>query len=190
MKKTLITLAALAASVASAAVDPGFIVETAGNFYSGSYTLKFLIHDADDVSDAGTTLASYWGDNATAQAGQNWFTLTNTVDGITLGVGRGNGTTYYNGESISTFGTTLSVGTIYSVTSSGGSGGQNLSLYEGADTTGTAIATLRYNANMTDGGASTIMNTSFNKTFTIPEPTTATLSLLALAGLAARRRRK
>ena len=31
---------------------------------------------------------------------------------------------------------------------------------------------------------------SYIKTKTIPEPTTATLSLLALAGLAARRRRK
>ena len=40
------------------------------------------------------------------------------------------------------------------------------------------------------GNKQTDITSMFNATYTVPEPTTATLSLLALAGLAARRRRK
>lgn len=48
-----------------------------------------------------------------------------------------------------------------------------------------------YAKNVTGGGTAYSMNgISVNATYSIPEPATATLSLLALCGLAARRRRK
>ena len=46
-----------------------------------------------------------------------------------------------------------------------------------------------YNSRITKSEAETITQ-ALGKSSVIPEPTTATLSLLALAGLAARRRRK
>ena len=57
------------------------------------------------------------------------------------------------------------------------------------------LETLTYAGNMVCGNASQFMNYAQNNGVevpapTVPEPTTATLSLLALAGLAARRRRK
>ena len=66
---------------------------------------------------------------------------------------------------------------------------QSVSIYK--DGSNDALATVNYKGNMSGGKSSTKIavwgNTSYN--VTIPEPATATLSLLALAGLAARRRR-
>ncbi len=191
MKKTLIALAALAmASVASAAPYT-FTIPTGGNFYAGDYEFDFMVHDIADVSTAGTTLMSYSGTDSGNDYGQNWYKLTLTENRlIKLTVGRGNGTTY---QDSATFATAIVVGEHYHVSCVGASGAQTVTLtpYDTTelDTANAEIAD-PYNGNMNGGDANTKMTVTFNQTFAIPEPATATLSLLALAGLAARRRRK
>ncbi|MBR4311518.1 MAG: PEP-CTERM sorting domain-containing protein, partial [Akkermansia sp.] len=60
-------------------------------------------------------------------------------------------------------------------------------LGETYDLTGISIA---LDGNSTNGDKDVFTVSNFTISHTVPEPTTATLSLLALAGLAARRRRK
>ncbi len=181
MKKTIIALAALAlASVASAA-DYTFTVPTGGNFYAGDYTFEFMIFDEADVSTSGTTLAAYYGGSKGDTYGQNWYTLTNTDGNITLTVGRGNGSTYQDNKTF----TGLETGVVYTVSNVGADQSQTVTL-----TGGDINSTVNYAGNMNGGDADTTMTVTFNQTFAVPEPATATLSLLALAGLAARRRRK
>ena len=121
-----------------------------------------------------------------------------------------------NGDGVSggTFDTTLVVGQTYTVINVMGTGDNtsNVSLYAGSlnyNTDGwyswtevdgsavqvpaVALATVSYKGNMNGGNAGTTMVSVGNSAYdiqVIPEPATATLSLLALAGLAARRRRK
>ena len=87
---------------------------------------------------------------------------------------------------------TIEIGKTYTITNAvktnETTNNQSVSLWvEGNDV---ALATVNYKGNMYGGGANTVMTSMLNATYTVPEPTTATLSLLALAGLAARRRRK
>ncbi len=194
MKKTIITLAALAVASVASAADYTFDVPAPENLYAGDYTFQFSIQDASDVSSEGTLLASYhqgygWGLDI------NKFVLTNTDGAITLTVGRGNQDGGWDSSNVRTFTSTLSTGTIYTISSVGVSGTQTVTL-SGIDTV--PSDTVAYNGNMNgDNGAKT-MPTEINQPFapvtpstpSVPEPTTATLSLLALAGLAARRRRK
>ena len=121
-----------------------------------------------------------------------------------------------NGDGVSggTFATTLVVGQTYTLLNVVGSGDTtcNVSLYAGSLnynvdgwyswsevdgaavlTPAVALGTISYKGNMHGGDASTTMVSVGNSAYgiqIIPEPATATLSLLALAGLAARRRRK
>ena len=61
--------------------------------------------------------------------------------------------------------------------------------YSGLDQSGIALAKIGYGNEIGLGGAPT-GSTISKVTVALPEPSTATLSLLALVGLAARRRRK
>lgn len=86
---------------------------------------------------------------------------------------------------------TIEIGKTYTITNTVDTrqnNNQSVSLWvEGKDE---ALATVKYKGNMSGGNENTVITSVLNATYTVPEPTTATLSLLALAGLAARRRRK
>ncbi len=193
MKKTLITLVALAtASVASAAYYPN-LIPVAGDFYAGDYAFTFMIETGDIAVSSVDTVLAYWGESASNDYGQNWYQISTDASGlISLTVGRGNGTTYKDSAA---FTKTLAYDTQYTITTIGASGNQKVTLYDAA--TWQVIETVSYNGNMNgyyeNDVALTEMHYTANTTYgtaVIPEPTTATLSLLALAGLAARRRRK
>ncbi len=213
MKKTIITLTALVAAfsgAASAAITTG--PTYGGNFWISDFDFDFELTDAlvADMTNNGTTytLAAYWGGNPNDWAGANMFTLSNTADGITLTAGRGalnesdataTTVTFKNWNQSVVVYSGLTTGK-YSVDTTGASGdnGQKVSLLQD----GVILASDKaYNGNMNgdDSTPQSYFNTSFavqsvqpgeGGSDNIPEPTTATLSLLALAGLAARRRRK
>lgn len=86
---------------------------------------------------------------------------------------------------------TIEIGKTYTITNTvdtNETNNQSVSLWvEGKDE---ALATVKYKGNMYGGNENTDITSMLNATYTVPEPTTATLSLLALAGLAARRRRR
>ena len=162
----------------------------------------------------GSVLALYAGSYSGGSYYTNGFVLGVTDGAITLTVGRGTlsglpdstspilSTTnlsisqydYQNGGMFaSADGTpiTLQVGKSYTIVNVSevvaNDIKQNVSLYVTGEST--ALATVTYKGNMF-GKANTISvwgNATYN---VVPEPTTATLSLLALCGLAARRRRR
>ncbi len=224
MKKTFITLAALAfASVASAgtiALTGGSSTSSAGlGFDLSSYnidikegwTLQFdAVYDTTTSNEwsnivtfgkqnaGGFTVEYHNAGNYELQVGYNgsWF------DG--LGIDRTNSVT----GAIPTGETKTYVLTLSPVTETTGGGG-TFSLTLTVDGIVYSTMTNSYNANQlsnlaadylylgSKGSASQIPMTFSNISLSspsisdnIPEPTTATLSLLALAGLAARRRRK
>ena len=206
MKKTIIALMALAGVAAAAPNDLG--IAPGGNFWGGDFTLTFTLNEgalsADDTTDV---LALYWGTYSSANYNSNGITLTwASDDAVTLYIGDGamsnvgesadvaaiSEATTFNGGRGATFTTTLSMGETYTLKNVGGNGNQTVSLYAGASATGAALETVSYNGNMNGGNADTEMGSVVNAQYAVavPEPTTATLSLLALAGLAARRRRK
>ncbi len=202
MKKTLIALAALAmASVASAADKPiTFTIPTGGNFYGGSFEQDFKI---DSGNFAETVLMAYWGNNSSAQnPSANAYFIKAENNLVTITVGRGHFNTY--GDITSTWSWYVSdyktgsftfakddtLLTTYTLKVTGGDQAQQVTV---TDCDGVALITFEaYNGNLNggDNGADTPITAQMNRQFAIPEPTTATLSLLALAGLAARRRRK
>lgn len=205
MKKSIIAILALA-GVASAANELN--IPTGGNFFAGNYEFSFTLNEgvlgATDVSDI---LAVYWGTYSTANLGSNGYILSwSEGDVITLKVGDGamgnlgdsadvakitESTTFVpdgaSDRSV-TFSTALTMGETYTIKNVGANQSQTVSLYKGD----TLLETVTYNGNMTGGNADTTMGSVFNADYAVavPEPATATLSLLALAGLAVRRRRK
>ncbi len=204
MKKTLITLAALTAAISgvAAAEDYTFAVPTGGNYYGGDFSFTFTIPSADLIG-ADTMLAYYRPNSDSNNPDSNIFMLHNTDGAITLTVGRGdlmaNGTfSAWYGSDNKTFTTTLQQDVVYTISSKGADQSQTVTL--SAD--GMTSESVNYAGNMNGGGngGTNPIVTYFNQDFAvktseggsdnIPEPTTATLSLLALAGLAARRRRK
>ncbi len=208
MKKTIIALMALAGVVAAAPNDLG--IATGGNFWGGDFTLTFTLNEgALSATDTTDVLALYWGTWSTSDYYANGITLTWTSDdAVSLYIGDGamgsvaggdsganiTESTTFNGLRGAAFSTTLSMGETYTLVNVGGNANQTVSLYAGASATGKALETVTYNGNMNGGDATTtmrsIVNSQYAYTPAVPEPATATLSLLALAGLAARRRRK
>ena len=212
MKKTIIALLALSGMVMAAApnelgITPG------GNFWGGDFTLTFTLNEgalsAEDTTDV---LALYWGTFSNSEYYSNGITLTRAADdtvSVYIGDGSMNGVgdtadaaqiteaTTFTGSRGATFKTTLTMGETYTLKNVGGNQSQTVSLYSGTDVTGSALETVTYNGNMNGGNESTTMGSVINSQYAytpaapaVPEPTTATLSLLALTGLAARRRRK
>ncbi len=222
MKRTLFTLALVAASVASAASDPIFedkqgAVLTAGTSYSIDVTsLGYTLESAWTLQfDAEVTGASAtWTRVITAgHANQNnliqmWFNPNTDKVGFDK-VGGNIATTEAaasHGDIDLVDGTTHT----YTIVFTGGQTAPTMSLYLDNSTTALATREFSYTASnygpaygwtfntLQIGGAgfgAEVSNVALYAgaqapTGNIPEPTTATLSLLALAGLAARRRRK
>ncbi len=203
-----IALGALCATAAAeditltAAEDYSYTAPVGGNFYAGNFSFDFALSEGMDLSTE-TLIAAYGGSNLNGSLSANMFAIQLTDAGYTLTAGRGqtnwsdtaaSPTSYSFSENKSTAtALTLSTDTVYTVSVVGTDQSQTVTLMQG-DTTITTLAS--YNGNM-NNSVNGNMNTRYNQAFNpnavtpvVPEPTTATLSLLALAGLAARRRRK
>ena len=197
MKKTLIALMALA-SVACA-VDAPFGVDAAfttaptvpGDFWASDYEFTFTLGDLYSMDCYGTVLGYYAGTALNNDYGCNAIVLGGSDEALTLTIGRGKVTNTDDGaiaidtgfvfkENV-TFTTEIQKGVTYTLSVTGANQAMTPTLtWEGGSET---LAS--YNGNM--NGYKAAMNVVAHTN--IPEPATATLSLLALAGLCARRRR-
>ncbi len=209
MKKTLIALMALAGVACAASYD----MDKGGDLFAGQFTLTFEIPADFTITGDYDILAAYYQVNGSSynvnafQLNSN-YTLTLNRGGALSGTTLTNDVTTGTSDS-STFmagdtAYTLGAGT-YTLNYKGGTNGSAAAdlLLDGA-----VVASFtggNHNMNGAQNGGSTLKlltNDSYNVVATsypgmpvppspsVPEPTTATLSLLALAGLAARRRRK
>ena len=204
MKKTLIALLALA-GVAAAATETVNTIDAAwgtapsreNNCYSASYTLTFTLDALYTLEKSGSVLGFYRGSAVNDSHGYNAIVLGGSDDALTLTVGRGrafdtvdNATgidadTTFTFQDKVTFTTAIQKGVTYTLSVAGASGTMTPTLTWGDGGSETLTS---YNGKMNgDAALTSVLNPG---TITVPEPTTATLSLLALAGLAARRRRK
>ena len=210
MKKTLIALMALA-SVAMGYTEDHLAIEAefttapvkAGNFWSGDYVLTFTLAQDYTLQHGGSVVAFYRGTAVNDTYGYNAITLGGSEDALTLTIGRGRANDTLNNatgiganttvtyapaadDSVA-FTTTIQKGVEYTLSVTGGDQAMTPTLSWTDAELGTQTETLAsYKGNM--NGQDTIVYAV--NTEMIPEPATATLSLLALAGLAARRRRK
>ncbi len=209
MKKTIIALLALAgvaAAETTTTVDTidaawGTAPALAGNCWSGDYTLTFTLDSLYTLEGSGSVIGFYRGSATNDTYGYNAIALGGSDTALTLTVGRGrvydtvdsatgiDADTYITFQDKATFTTTIQKGVTYTLSVAGATGAMTPTL----TWNGGSEALASYNGNMNGNAAFT---NALNKgtititTPTVPEPTTATLSLLALAGLAARRRRK
>ena len=202
MKKTIIALMALAGVASAATVWDDTTMAPGGNFYAGAFDFTFVLDEALPTSTQ--YLLGYYAEPAASGGfAANVFTLNyNAGNGLTLSLDRVDSVTLTDGDissvntikNSSTFAGTsgayvLGAGT-YTVDYLGGTNGSAAAdLY----LDGTKVASFTGgNHNMNGGGpnGTATLNVKVNSAYVVPEPTTATLSLLALAGLAARRRRK
>ncbi len=212
MKTTLITLLALACAAHAAtmvdSIETKWIVgpNTAGNFYCGNYTLQFTLNTGYTIENSGALLAYYWGNNGAAAYGANGIYLT-PIEGsdstFTLNLACGSLSrtgkfTQFTPESpanrSTSFSTPIQIGVTYTLSVIGRNQSQTPTLTwdSGSETAAS------YNGNMSNGNAGHVMSGSLNYGIkvpyvepqpSVPEPTSATLSLLSLAALACRRRR-
>lgn len=206
MKKTLIALMALAGVVMTAeggnlAMEAEFttVPVNAGNCWSGDYVLTFKLADNYSMDLGGAVVGFYRGSAVNDSLGYNAIVLGGSDEALTLTIGRGraydtvdNATgidadTYFTFGDKVTFATTIQKGVEYTLSVTGATGAMTPTLSWTDAELGAKTETLAsYNGNMNGNAALTYaVNTQI-----IPEPATATLSLLALCGLAARRRRK
>ncbi len=205
MKKTIIALMAMT----GVAMAESYVMDKGGDLFAGPFTLTFTLEETFAVTGDYDILAAYYQVNGSSY-NVNAFQL-NSNGTLTLNRGGAlSATTLTNDVTTgtsdsSTF--TIDGETAYTL----GAGSYTLKYLGG--TNGSAAADLylndvkvasftggNHNMNGTQQGGNTITlqtNDSYNVVATnypgmptIPEPTTATLSLLALAGLAARRRRR
>ena len=220
MKKTLIALMALAgvalgANELNVPVGGNFC----GGDYAFSFTVTADLLSSTNTSDVLAAYwgnyNGHGGYNVNAYVlSTNEGAITLSVgDGTMANWGAGDtitADTVFTEQRGASFTPYLNVGETYSIICDGSDGNQTVRLYEGSlvyDTDGwyqwteadgeavkqaaVVLDTVVYNGNM-NGSApqmSSVGNAAY-KVQVLPEPTTATLSLLALAGLAARRRRK
>ena len=205
MKKTLIALMALA-SVACGAITitEDTTMTAAGDLYAPAFNFTFELTEDWAVTGNYDILLAYYQVTGNTNGGWtvNAFELSNTgaltlVRGNSLSSGTGelNNASTLAMQNESTFkGTdgsayTLTTPGIYTVQYLGGKNGEAAAdLYFDGNKVASFAAG---NHNMTGytGSASTDLFVKANGSYVIPEPATATLSLLALAGLCARRRR-
>ena len=204
MKKTIIALMAMAGVAMGAEYD----ITAGGNLYAGAFTLSFTLEENFAVSGDYDILAAYYQVNGNSY-NVNAFQL-NSNGSLTLNRGGAlSSTTLTNDVTTGTQDSSLfktTEGTAYTL----GAGDYVIEYLGG--TNGSAAAELylndvlvasftggNHNMNGSQGGGLALKlqtNDSYSViqgkpvTPSIPEPTTATLSLLALAGLAARRRRR
>jgi hypothetical protein len=204
MKKTIIALMALAGLAIAdehLAIQAEFTTAPAwaGNLWSGDYVLTFTLAEDYTLQHGGSVVGFYRGSGINDGYGYNAITLGGTNDALTLTVGRGrvfstlnNATgiganTYMEYKDSVTFTTAIEKGVEYTLSVTGGNQSMTPTLsWTAADLTAQTETLASYNGNMNSNADLT----SVVNTVMIPEPATATLSLLALAGLAARRRRK
>ena len=211
MKKTLIALMAMASVAMGAVVEDHLAIEAefttvpvvAGNCWSGDYVLTFTLAQDYTLQHGGSVVAFYRGSATNDTYGYNAITLGGTNEALTLTIGRGRvnntlnnatgidaNTTFTptgSAEDSVTFATTITKGVAYTLSVTGGDQSMTPTLsWVDAEGITQSLTANSYNGNMNGNAALTyVVNTEY-----IPEPATATLSLLALAGLAARRRRK
>ncbi len=211
MKKTLIALMAMAGMAFGAAEDHLAIEAEfttvpvqAGNCWSADYVLTFTLAADYSLENGGSVVAFYRGTAVNDGYGYNAIVLGGTNEALTLTIGRGRAfDTVDNATGIDadttftfaaaaddkvTFATTIERGVEYTLSVAGGDQAMTPTLTWGVDGVETLAS---YKGNMNGNAALTYaVNTQYISTQIVPEPATATLSLLALAGLAARRRRK
>ena len=205
MKKTLIALMAMAGMAFGAAedhlaIDAAFTTAPVkgGDFWAGDYVLTFTLAADYSLEHGGSVVAFYRGSAVNDPYGYNAITLGGTNEALTLTIGRGRandtvdgatgidaGTTFTFASAADdkvTFATTIERGVEYTLSVTGGNQAMTptLTWAGGSETLASYKGNMNGNADLTY-----VVNTEY-----IPEPATATLSLLALAGLAARRRRK
>ena len=211
MKKSIIALMALAGVAAAEDYTMQVLADVVAindyeltapaNLYAGAFTLTFVIEEGNAVSGDYDIIAAYYQSNS-ADYGVNAFQL-NSDGSLSLNRGKvlssttlANDTTlgtehdksvFKNGEEAYT----LAAGT-YTIEYLGGTNGSAAAdLYlNGVKVAGFTKGSHNMNG---DGSGSLALKLTTNDSYKaamVPEPATATLSLLALAGLAARRRRK
>ncbi len=198
MKKTIIALMALAGIAAAAQSE----MTAAGNLFAGEFDLTFTIEESAVVSGNYDILAAYYQVNNGNDYTVNAFKLN---ENGTLTLERGKSLSSATLDNETTLGTTHNTST-FTVNGEAyilGAGSYTLKYLGG--TNGSAAAELylgkelvasftggdhNMNGAQSGGLALTLTTNDSYATPAVPEPTTATLSLLALAGLAARRRRK
>ncbi len=217
MKKTLITLAALAmASVASADYATGVTISnglyvptgkvntqtmtglTFDGAHASAYTFSFT-YVSPVTTD--TLVATYWNDYK-SYGGSFAFIVDSETQALNVNLGSINNGTWSNFDNDSnrraTFtdstgsALTLTSHTEYTVTLAGITGDDNSGYMTTATLRWTDAAGVDQTASVTYKGNMNGTNNNLGSIglVYVPEPATATLSLLALAGLAARRRRK
>lgn len=169
-------------------------IKAAGNTWGESIVFNFAIASSDEISD-GEIITSYFVGDGTADAHRaNAFVLTLSGEDIKLSAGEGqlnaDKTTFTKAEAarFKTLDVILERDKEYTVLVQAANLSQTVHLFDGKNYLGTMDS---YNGNMNGGvSAGSPLNTYTNAKFAIiPEPATATLSLLALAGLCGRRRR-
>ena len=214
MKKTLIALMAMAGmafgeTITITGLEAEYTVApvVAGNCWSADYTFTFTLTDDFTMEDFGTVLGFYRGTAVNDTYGYNAIVLGGSDEALTLTIGRGRAyDTVDNATGIDadttftfaggakdkvTFTTTIQKGVEYTLSVTGG----NQSMTPTLTWDGGSETLASYEGNMNGNAAFTVVVnpgtiTKEVATPAVPEPATATLSLLALAGLASRRRRK
>ncbi len=200
MKKTIIALMALAGVASALTIQNDTTMTPGGDFYAGAFDFTFVLDETLPTSDQ-YLLGYYAGTTASGGYAANVFTLDyDATNGLTLRLDRVDSVTVTDGnitavntvKNSSTFASNsaayvLGAGTYKVDYLGGGNGSAAADLY----LDGTKVASFTGGShNMNGGGSTTPLIVTANEAYVVPEPATATLSLLALAGLAARRRRK
>lgn len=162
-----------------------------GSGYMAETVFNFAVMSGDDAVN-GAVIAAYGNQN---EGHYNYFTLTKSGEGLvyfTASMGTKDADGYHVYQSAADRTVTLSdaaieIGREYTAVIVAESNKQYVYLY---DDQAQLLATGSYNGNMNGNlNAAGALFTYENETYAAPEPATATLSLLALAGLMARRRR-